>query len=57
MGILVKDILNSNAFQDFKILAGHGGLDNQIQGVTVMDSPDGFKWNRGCEWMITSGMS
>ena len=56
MGICVRDILNSEFFGNFKLLAGHGGLDNQIQGVAVMDAPDSFeRWSYGRELVITSG--
>lgn len=55
MGIYVRDLLKSEAFKDFELLAGHGGLDNQIQGLAVMDAPDGFQWTHGRELLITSG--
>ena len=55
MGIFVRDILKSESFKGFELLAGHGGLDNQIQGIAVMDAPDGFKWTHGRELLITSG--
>ena len=43
------------SFKDFKLIAGHGGLDNQIQGLATMDAPDGFKWPHGRELLITTG--
>ena len=55
MGICVRDILRSESFENFELLAGHGGLDNQIQGIATMDAPDGFKWASGREFLITSG--
>lgn len=55
MGIYVRDILKSEFFKDFEVIAGHGGLDNQIQGLATMDAPDGFKWASGRELLITSG--
>ena len=55
MGICVRDILKSESFKGFELLAGHGGLDNQIQGIAVMDAPDGFKWTHGRELLITTG--
>lgn len=55
MGICVRDILKSEFFKDYKLLAGHGGLDNQIQGIATMDAPDGFRWAHGRELLITSG--
>lgn len=55
MGIYVKDLLKSELFQDFQLIAGHGGLDNQIQGIAVMDAPDAFQWAQGREFLITTG--
>lgn len=55
MGITVREVLNSEFFKDFKVIAGHRGLDNQIQGLTVMDAPDGYKWTKGREFVISSG--
>ncbi|MGD9567209.1 MAG: PucR family transcriptional regulator [Sedimentibacter sp.] len=55
MGLTVLEMLNHDFFKDFKVLAGHGGLDNQIQGLTILDAPDGYKWTKGREFVITSG--
>ncbi len=55
MGITVKEMLNSEFFKDYKVLAGHKGLDNQIQGLAVLDAPDGYKWTKGREFVISSG--
>jgi len=55
MGLSLREILKSEYFKDFKVLAGHGGLDKQVQGLAVLDAPDGFKWAQGKEFMITSG--
>ena len=55
MGISVRQMLNSDFFKSFKVLAGHGGLDRQVQGITVLDSPDGYLWTKGREFVISSG--
>lgn len=55
MGICVRDILNSNSFKSFKLVAGHGGLDNRIQGIAVMDAPDALRWAHGRGFLITTG--
>ena len=44
MGITVRDLLNVEYFRDFKIIAGKRGLHREIQGVTVADAPDGYRW-------------
>jgi purine catabolism regulator len=55
MGICVRDILKSESFKGFELLAGHGGLDNQIQGLATIDAPDGFGWQNSREWLISTG--
>ncbi len=55
MGLTVLEMLNHDFFKEFKVLAGHGGLENQIQGVTILDAPDGYKWTKGREFVMTSG--
>ncbi len=55
MGISIKEMLDSEYFKDFKVLAGHSGLDNQIQGIAILDAPDGYKWTKGRELVVSSG--
>jgi purine catabolism regulator len=55
MGISVKKMLDAEFFKDYKVLAGHGGLNKQIQGIAIFDAPDGFYWTRGREFLISSG--
>ena len=55
MGIRICDILENDYFHEFKVIAGHGGLDRQFQGFAFMDAPDAFKWMRRREFVITSG--
>lgn len=55
MGISVKEMLEAEFFKEYKILAGKNGLNNQIQGVTVLDADDGFHWSREKEFVISSG--
>lgn len=55
MGLAISEMLNSEYFKDFKVLAGHNGIHKQIQGVAILDSPDGYKWTRGRELVMTSG--
>ncbi|WP_458408418.1 PucR family transcriptional regulator [Anaerotignum sp.] len=55
MGIRISDILEHDYFHEFKVIAGHGGLDRQFQGFAFMDAPDSFKWMRRREFVITSG--
>lgn len=55
MGITVRDLLNVEYFRDFKIIAGQQGLHREIQGVTVADAPDGYRWKTEKELCFTSG--
>lgn len=55
MGVTVKEMLSTNFFKDFKLLAGGGGLDKEIQGIATMDAPDGHRWTKGKELVISSG--
>ncbi len=55
MGLSIKEIIQADFFKDCVVLAGHGGLDNQIQGVAILDAPDGFNWTEGKELVVSSG--
>lgn len=55
MGLTIREMLDAEFFKDFKLIAGNKGLDNQIQGVAILDAPDGFKWTKGREFVISSG--
>lgn len=55
MGLTIREMLKAESFKDFKVIAGHGGLDKQIQGIAILDAPDGFNWTKGKELVISSG--
>lgn len=55
MGITVRDLLNVEYFRDFMVIAGKNGLTREIQGVTVADAPDGYRWKSEKELCFTSG--
>lgn len=55
MGLTVREMLQDDYFKDCRILAGAGGLDKQIQGVAVLDAPDGVNFAQGREMMLSSG--
>lgn len=55
MGITVREMLHAEYFKDFELLGGHKGLNKQIQGVAILDAPDGYMWTRGRELVISSG--
>lgn len=55
MGLEISDILRADYFKDFRVLAGHKGLNKQIQGIAILDAPDGYKWTKGRELVVSSG--
>ena len=55
MGITVGELLNLEFFKDFQVIAGKKGLNRKIQGVTILDAPDGYRWAVGKELTLTSG--
>lgn len=54
MGITVREALKLQPLTEAEVLAGHGGLDNVIQSVSVMDAPDIKDWLKGNELLITT---
>ncbi len=55
MGISVGRMLEGEFFKNYRVLAGRGGLNNQIQGFAMLDAPDGFLWTKGREFALSSG--
>lgn len=40
MGIKVKDALKIGGLKEARVLSGHGGLNNKIEHVDVIEMPD-----------------
>ncbi|MBQ6388196.1 MAG: PucR family transcriptional regulator [Mogibacterium sp.] len=57
MGIAVRELLANDFFRDFEVIAGRKGIYKEIQGITILDAPDGFKWTKGKEMIMSSGYS
>ena len=55
MGITVSELLSTEFFRDFRVIAGHRGLNREIQGVTFIEAPDSHHWAIGKELVFTSG--
>lgn len=54
--VTVKDFLALPVLKDeLKIVAGRGGLKNQITRVNIMDNPDALDWFSPGELLLTSG--
>lgn len=47
--------MNTKFFSNYKILAGEKGLDRETQAVSLLDAPDGYKWVKGKEFVLSSG--
>lgn len=55
MGVAVKELLALDYFKDFHVIAGRKGIDKEIQGVTLLEAPDGYRWSMGKELILSSG--
>lgn len=51
----VFDITNLKVLKDCKVIAGKSGLSNLITNTTLVDAPDGFKWCRKGDFIISTG--
>ena len=56
MGIAVKELLSLEYFKDFQVIAGKQGVEREIQGITILDAPDGFRWTVGKELVCPPAM-
>ena len=55
MGIQLKEILEDKFFKDYWVVAGEKGITREVQAVTLFDAPDGYKWFKGKEFVISTG--
>ncbi len=55
MGISVQELLTLEYFKEFYVVAGRKGIYKEVQGVTVVDAPDAYRWSKGKELVLTSG--
>ncbi|MEG3067714.1 MAG: PucR family transcriptional regulator ligand-binding domain-containing protein [Syntrophaceticus schinkii] len=54
MEISLQELLSFNFFSTSKVLAGKRGLENLVTCVTVLDSPDAYKYLKGGDFVITT---
>lgn len=40
MKVTVREILNLELFREVEVMAGHNGLDKEVENVYVMEVPD-----------------
>jgi len=55
MGVTVREMLENKYFSEYKLLAGRKGIERTIHAATVFDSPDGYRWFRGKELVLSTG--
>lgn len=53
--ITVRELIAVAGFDQAAVLAGERYLDNELSGVTSFDSPDGYRWLRPGEFVLTTG--
>jgi purine catabolism regulator len=53
--ITVRELMEVGGFDEGAVLAGAHFLDKELLGVTSFDSPDGYKWLRPGEFILTTG--
>ncbi|MEY8410681.1 PucR family transcriptional regulator ligand-binding domain-containing protein [Lachnospiraceae bacterium 62-26] len=53
MGFRVQDMMKLGIFSEAKLLGGRAGLDNEIQGATIIEAPDIVKFINGGEVLLT----
>lgn len=53
--ITVRELIAVGGFDEQSVLAGEAFLDKELLGVTSFDSPDGHKWLRPGEFVLTTG--
>ena len=53
MAFRVRDMLKLHIFSRAKLLGGEAGLDNEIQGATIIEAPDIVRFINGGEVLLT----
>lgn len=57
MYFTVKELLSADYMKEAKLIGGKAGMERHITQVTVIDSPDGIKFIRGKEFILTSSFA
>ncbi len=53
MKYCVRDLIEKGAIGEMKVIAGEAYLDNEIEGVTIIEAPDIVKFINGGEVLLT----
>jgi PucR family transcriptional regulator, purine catabolism regulatory protein len=51
----LAEMLDLPIFEEVKLVTGANSLENEVLGITLLDAPDGYKWFREGEFLITTG--
>lgn len=51
----VKKLIKLDIFKNPEVLAGKAGIMNKVINVTLIDAPDGYKWYREGDFIVTTG--
>lgn len=54
MAITVREALLTEGLVQARVVAGQHGVDNRVETITVLESPEIFPWLRGNEIILTS---
>lgn len=55
MFVSVKDIFDIKAIEGIRLIAGKGGINNNVNNTNIMDNPDSFDWFVPGDLIITTG--
>src|SRR5699024_3345809 len=51
----IAHVLDIQQLGNVEIISGENGIQNKVSNVTFVDAPDGFKWCKEEDFIITSG--
>lgn len=54
MAISVKNMMKIGGLSNCRIVAGHRGMEKEVNSVTIMEVPDIIRWLKGNELILTS---
>src|SRR4051812_23682751 len=54
MSISVKEAMNIGGLKKARLIAGHNGVENLIEHVSVIEVPDAHEWFRGKELFLSA---
>lgn len=55
MLISIKELLESNYFSKCKVISGEQGINRQVHEVVLFDAPDGYRWFKSGDFVVTTG--